>query len=66
MEYIDFFQCNLFLHSRLEFIILSEWTSINSPFSILTDSPEFLRKLTIVGVVKMCGNEAKVTNGRFD
>ena len=33
---------------------------------ILTDSPEFPRKLTIVGMVKMCGNEANVTNRKFD
>ena len=41
-------------------------TAINWPLLILTDSPEFPRKLTIAGMVKMCGNEAKVTNKRFD
>ena len=40
--------------------------AINWPLLILTDSPEFPRKLTIAGMVKMCGNEAKVTNRRFD
>ena len=40
--------------------------AINWPLLILTDSPEFPRKLTIAGMVKMCGNEAKVTNKRFD
>ena len=39
---------------------------INCPLLILTDSLEFLRKLNIAGVVKMCENEAKVTNRRFD
>ena len=29
---------------------------------ILTDSPEFPGKLTIAGIVKMCGNDAKVTS----
>ena len=38
---------------------------INWPLLILTDSPGFPRNLTIVGMVKMCGNEAKVTNKRF-
>ena len=37
-------------------------TAINWPLLILTDSPEFPRKLTTAGMVKMCGNEAKVTN----
>ena len=41
-------------------------TAINWPLLILTDSPEFPRKLTIAGMVRMCGNEAKVTNKRFD
>ena len=40
--------------------------AINWPLLILTDSPEFPRKLTIAGMAKMCGNEAKVTNRRFD
>ena len=40
--------------------------AINWPMLILTDSPEFPRKLTTAGMVKMCGNEAKVTNKRFD
>ena len=40
--------------------------AINWPLLILTDSPEFPRKLTVAGMVKMCGNEAKVTNKRFD
>ena len=39
---------------------------INWPLLILTDSPEFPRKLTIAGMVKMCGNEAKVANKRSD
>ena len=41
-------------------------TAINWPLLILTDSSEFPRSLTIAGIVKMCGNEAKVTNKRFD
>ena len=40
--------------------------TINWPLLILTDSPEFARKLTIAGMVKMCRNEAKVTNKSFD
>ena len=40
--------------------------AINWSLLILTDSPEFSRKLTIAGMVKMCGNEDKVTNKRFD
>ena len=36
--------------------------AINWPLLILTDSPEFTGKLTIAGMVKMCENEAKVTN----
>ena len=40
--------------------------AINWPLLILIDSPGFPRKLTIAGMVKMCGNEAKVTNKRFD
>ena len=40
--------------------------AINWPLLILTDSHEFLRKLTIAGMVKMFGNEAKVTNRKFD
>ena len=39
---------------------------INWPLFILNDSPEFPRKLSIAGMVKMCGNEAKLTNRRFD
>ena len=35
--------------------------AINWPLLILTDSPEFPRKLTIAAMVKMCENEAKVT-----
>ena len=40
--------------------------AINWPLLISTDSPEFPRKLTIAGIVIMCGNEGKVTNKRFD
>ena len=40
--------------------------AINWHLLILTDSPEFPRKLTIAGMVKMCGNEGKVINKRFD
>ena len=40
--------------------------AINWPLLILTDSPEFPRKPIKAGMVKMCGNEAKVTNKRFD
>ena len=36
--------------------------AINWPLLILTDSPELPRKLTITGMVKMCENEASVTN----
>ena len=36
--------------------------TLNWPLLILTDSPEFPRKLTIAGMVDMCENEAKVTN----
>ena len=32
------------------------------PLLILTDSPEFPRKLTIAGMVKLWKNEAKVAN----
>ena len=45
---------------------MQSMTAINWPLLILTDSPEFPRKLTIAGMVRMCGNEAKVTNKRFD
>ena len=38
---------------------------INWPLSILTDSPEFPRKLTVAGMVRMCGNETKVAYKRF-
>ena len=38
-------------------IAISNW-----PLLILTDSPEFPRKLTIAGMADMCENEAKVTN----
>ena len=38
----------------------------NWPLLILTDFPEIPRKLTIAVTVKMCGNEAKVSNKRFD
>ena len=41
-------------------------TVINWPLLILTDSPEFSKKLTIAGMVIMYGNETKVTNKRFD
>ena len=41
-------------------------TAINWPLLILTNSPKFPRKLAIAGMVRMCGNEAKVTNKRFD
>ena len=34
--------------------------TINWPLLNLTDSPEFPRKLTIAGMVKMCENEAKI------
>ena len=34
----------------------------NWPLLILTDSPEFSRKLTIAGMVKMCESEAKVAS----
>ena len=40
--------------------------AINWPLLILADSPEFPRKLTIAGMVKMCENEAKVTKKRLD
>ena len=40
--------------------------AINWPLLILTDSPEFSRKLTTAGMVKICRNEAMVTNKRFD
>ena len=40
--------------------------AINWLLLIFTDSPEFPRKLTVAGMVKTCGNEAKVTNRRFD
>ena len=40
--------------------------AINWPLLILTDSPGFPRKLTIAGMAKMCGNEAKVANKRFN
>ena len=36
--------------------------AINWHLLILTDSPEFPRKLTIAGMVKMCKTEAKVAN----
>ena len=36
--------------------------AINWPLLILADSPEFPKKLTIAGMVKMCENEVKVTN----
>ena len=41
-------------------------TAINWPLLILTDSPEFSRKLAVAGMVRMCRNEAKVTNKRSD
>ena len=40
--------------------------AINWLLLILTDSHEIHRKLTIAGMVKMCGNKVKVTNRRFD
>ena len=40
--------------------------AINWPLLILTDSSEFPGKLTIAGMVKMYGNETKVTNKRLD
>ena len=40
--------------------------AINWPLLILTNSHEFPRKVTIAGMVKMCGNETMVTNKRFD
>ena len=36
--------------------------AINWPLLILTDSPEFPRELTIAEMIKMCENEANVTN----
>ena len=61
---------NLLLYSRLELIIppasVHSMIAINWPLLILTDSPEFPRKLTIAGMVNMCGNEDKVTNKKFD
>ena len=36
--------------------------AINWPLLILIDSPEFSRKLTIAGMIKMCENDASVTN----
>ena len=39
--------------------------AINWPLLILNDPPEFSGKLTIAGMVKMCENEAKLTNRRF-
>ena len=36
--------------------------AINWHVLILADSPEFPRKLTVAGMVKMCENEAKVAN----
>ena len=41
-------------------------TAINLLLLILPDPPEFPRKLTIAGIVKMCGNEAMVISKRFD
>ena len=35
--------------------------AINWPLLILTDSPEFPRKLTIAGMIKMFENDAKIT-----
>ena len=40
--------------------------ALNWPLLTLTDSPEFPRKLTIAGMVKMSGNEGKVTDKRSD
>ena len=40
--------------------------AIKWPLLILTDSAEFPRKLTIAGMVRMFGNEAKVTNKKSD
>ena len=45
---------------------MQSMTVINWPLLILTDSSEFPKKLTIAGMVRMFGNEAKVTNKRFD
>ena len=39
--------------------------AINWPLLTSTDSFEFPRTLTIAGMVKMCENEAKVTNKRL-
>ena len=36
--------------------------AINWPLLILTESPEFPRKLTIAGMAEMCENEANVAN----
>ena len=41
-------------------------TAINWPLLILANSPEFPRRLTIARMIRMCENEAKVTNKRFD
>ena len=39
--------------------------TINWPLLILADSPEFPRKLTITGMVKMCRNEDTLTSKRL-
>ena len=43
-------------------VCVQSMITINWPLLILTDSPQFPGKLTIAGMVKMCENEAKVTN----
>ena len=41
-------------------------TAINLPLLILPDPPEFPGKLSIAGIVKMCGNETMINCKRFD
>ena len=61
---------NLFLYSRLHGANnptgVQSMIAIKWPLLILTDSPEFPRKLPIAEMVEMCGNKGKVTNKRFD
>ena len=59
---------NLFLCSRFGVnnpASVQSMIAINWLLLILTDSPDFPRKLTTAGMVKMCGNECKVTNKTF-
>ena len=57
---------NLFLSSRFG---VNNPAGVQSTIAInwlfATDSPDFPRKLTEAGMVKMCGNDGKVTNKRF-